>query len=110
MSVKEREPEITTPTKPEEKIEKPRRYVVAMESSGMVRCQTCVLIEVFGMSAAKARGHVSEAFMLGSSVVLPPTTRDVAESKADEANALRDKKARICVARMQHTKFTAEPV
>lgn len=112
MSVKEREPEIVTPVEPEKKAAKPLRYQVVMEMPGnfLVQCNTCILTEAFGMSASKARGHIVEAQSLGSSIVLPPTTREIAEAKAEQANELRDQKGMLCNPYVRGTKFTVDLV
>lgn len=111
MSVDLFEREKSTDLKPKRtyKARPPKRYnVIFNEQLGFsTGCQVSVLMEVFRMSVGAAFDHAQAAAQKGREPVME-TTQDIAETKAAQANAAKQRHA-MHNPYMNYTHFTAEP-
>lgn len=95
---------------PEKEPERPREWAVVMhyEASSNLRCCVCLLHEVFNQTNSQATGHIENAIKAGRERVYTHS-RDVVETKTEEANKARDLRAKSCSPGMRQVSFTPEP-
>lgn len=98
-------------TKSIDKTEEPKEYQVIVNQDGhrdFVMCIASVLCSVFNQSPRQAVLHANKAADQGRDIVLT-TTRDVAETRAEAANAELGALHSTCPAQSAGVSFTIEP-
>lgn len=99
-------------TSPRKETQRPPQYDVIVHqknTNGKVNpCVACVLTEVFNMHDMVAIAHAANVCVNGKETVYT-STREAAETKADDANAEKKKRGIICGFKLRNVNFTAEP-
>jgi ATP-dependent Clp protease adapter protein ClpS len=102
-------PKVANPEPVQKPKKRPNYTVVMTQPVGLyVPCASCLLREVFRHSAERANNHVENARQKGAEPVFE-SSKDVAEQKAKDANAVALVKASTCFAHMLSVIFTCEP-
>lgn len=99
-------------TSPSNKTERPPLYNVIIHQKGangnINACVACVLTAVFNKHPIEAITHAINVGGHGSDVVYT-STREAAETKAEQGNAEKKNRGFICNFKLRKVSFTTEP-
>ena len=93
------------------KLEHAPQYQVIMQQEGLSRavipCSVCILQAVFNKSSLEASRHITALVEKGKEAIYV-SSKEIAESKAEQANEARDVRAKECTRSARRLSFVVE--